>query len=214
MSDSQVDPPLERIIGNNVTRYRELRGMNQAELGLALEASLGTPWQRQSVWAAENGKRSFAAADLVGLALALGVTIGDLLATSKAVTVGKATMDPATVVALTSGGMDSSALYRIFLAAAEVKNSMRNQQILYEDLVRVLRQAVTENAELRAAIERDLSKAEAKFYPEARAVAERDEIDVSTPEKFDQYLIDWDWSTPQMKTARDVLRGMSDGEGK
>jgi hypothetical protein len=43
-------------------------------------------------------------------------------------------------------------------------------------------------------------------------MAAQDEIDVSTAEKFDEYLWTW-WSTSAMRTARDVLKGLDDGEG-
>lgn len=53
--------------------------MSQAELGEALGPPLGKPWQRQAVSVAEQGKRSFTAAELVAFAYVLELDPGELL---------------------------------------------------------------------------------------------------------------------------------------
>ncbi len=67
---------IEEAIGRNIDR---LRGdMSQAELGRRLEPYVGE-WSRQAVSAAIKGRRSFTAAELVALAMALGTTIPELM---------------------------------------------------------------------------------------------------------------------------------------
>ncbi|MCQ4043840.1 helix-turn-helix transcriptional regulator [Streptantibioticus rubrisoli] len=75
---------LEEIVGANVAEARERRKLSQAELGELLGQHLDKPWARQAVSAAEKGRRAFAVSELVALALALDVTLFDLLAPSYA----------------------------------------------------------------------------------------------------------------------------------
>lgn len=70
---------LEEAIGANLARLREESGLSQAQLGNALGAYLDKPWSRQAVSGAEKGRRAFTAAELVSLALSLGVSIDFLL---------------------------------------------------------------------------------------------------------------------------------------
>jgi transcriptional regulator with XRE-family HTH domain len=70
---------IEDVIGQQVARGREDLGMTQAELGDELSKYLGKPWPRQAVSAAEKGRRSFGAAELVALAAVLGRPVESLL---------------------------------------------------------------------------------------------------------------------------------------
>lgn len=71
---------LEEVVGANIADLREARRLSQAELGELLGRYLDKPWARQAVSAAEKGRRAFAVSELVAMALALGVTLFDLLA--------------------------------------------------------------------------------------------------------------------------------------
>ena len=51
--------------------------MTQADLGRHLGELLGTPLPRQSIFAAEQGKRQFTAAELVAFAYVLGGEVND-----------------------------------------------------------------------------------------------------------------------------------------
>lgn len=66
---------IEEVIGRNVLRIRERRSLSQADLGAAVGQHLGKPWSRQAVSAAEKGRRSFTAADLMALARVLNVSM-------------------------------------------------------------------------------------------------------------------------------------------
>jgi transcriptional regulator with XRE-family HTH domain len=60
---------VEEAIGRQIARLRAERRMSLAELGEALGRYLERPWSRQAVHQAEQGRRSFTAAELAALAL-------------------------------------------------------------------------------------------------------------------------------------------------
>lgn len=70
---------IEDVIGHWITQAREESRMTQAEIGVELGKYLGKPWPRQAVSAAEKGRRSFTAAELVALAYVLGYSVEALL---------------------------------------------------------------------------------------------------------------------------------------
>lgn len=70
---------VETAIGNQIARLRQSRQMSLTQLGEALGGYLGRPWSRQAVHQAERGRRSFTAAELIALALALGTSVPALL---------------------------------------------------------------------------------------------------------------------------------------
>ena len=70
---------IEEIVGKRVQAKREELGWSQAELGQRLGKHLGSSWSRQSVSAAEKGKRAFPVAEMVAFAHVLDVTISYLL---------------------------------------------------------------------------------------------------------------------------------------
>jgi len=66
---------VEEAIGRQVARLRTQRQLSLADLGEALGRYLGKPWSRQAVHQAERGQRSFTAAELTALALALDTSV-------------------------------------------------------------------------------------------------------------------------------------------
>jgi transcriptional regulator with XRE-family HTH domain len=70
---------IEEIVGERVRAKREELRWSQAELGERLGKHLGAPWSRQSVSAAEKGKRAFPVAEMIAFARVLDVTISYLL---------------------------------------------------------------------------------------------------------------------------------------
>ena len=66
---------VEEAIGRQVARLRAQRQLSLADLGEALGRYLGKPWSRQAVHQAERGQRSFTAAELTALALALDTSV-------------------------------------------------------------------------------------------------------------------------------------------
>ena len=66
---------VEEAIGRQIARLRAQRQQSLADLGEALGGYLGKPWSRQAVHQAERGQRSFTAAELTALALALDTSV-------------------------------------------------------------------------------------------------------------------------------------------
>jgi transcriptional regulator with XRE-family HTH domain len=69
---------VEEVVGRRVRDIRDAKGMTQEQLGQAIGELLGKPWPRQTVSAAEAGRRAFTAVELVAIARALGVYVGHL----------------------------------------------------------------------------------------------------------------------------------------
>jgi transcriptional regulator with XRE-family HTH domain len=66
---------VEEAIGRQIARRRAQRQLSLADLGDALGRYLDKPWSRQAVHQAERGQRSFTAAELTALALALDTSV-------------------------------------------------------------------------------------------------------------------------------------------
>ena len=66
---------VEQAIGRQIARLRAQRQLSLADLGEVLGCYLGKPWSRQAVHQAERGQRSFTAAELIALALALDTSV-------------------------------------------------------------------------------------------------------------------------------------------
>ena len=69
---------VEEAIGRQVSRLRAQRQLSLTDLGEALGQYLDKPWSRQAVHQAERGQRSFTAAELSALALALDTSVPTL----------------------------------------------------------------------------------------------------------------------------------------
>ena len=66
---------VEEAIGRQIARLRAQQQLSLADLGEALGRYLGKAWSRQAVHQAERGQRSFTAAELTALALALDTSV-------------------------------------------------------------------------------------------------------------------------------------------
>lgn len=81
----------------------------------------------------------------------------------------------------------------------------------YDDEIGKIRAKAEKNPKLREQIESRLTKHRVMAERQARAMAEKDAIDVSTDEKFEAYL--WDmWADDAMRAAHDVLAGLGNGK--
>lgn len=69
---------VEEAIGRQIARLRTRQQLSLADLGEALGRYLDRPWSRQAVHQAERGQRSFSAAELTALALALDTSVQTL----------------------------------------------------------------------------------------------------------------------------------------
>ncbi|MGH3220225.1 MAG: helix-turn-helix transcriptional regulator [Streptosporangiaceae bacterium] len=70
---------VEEYVGQRIRDRREELGMTQEDLGIGIGNLLGSPWSRQTVSAAEKGKRAFTAAELVVIAKVLETRAARLL---------------------------------------------------------------------------------------------------------------------------------------
>ncbi|KJQ53719.1 helix-turn-helix domain-containing protein [Microbacterium sp. SA39] len=72
---------IQEVVGRNVRHVRSARdGLSQVELGARVADRLGVAaWSSATMSAAENGRREFTAAEIVALAVELGVLPGALL---------------------------------------------------------------------------------------------------------------------------------------
>ena len=70
---------INQLIGGCIRRHRETLRLTGTALGERLEVYLGEPWTRQTVYEAESGRRAFRASDLIALAMALDVQVGELV---------------------------------------------------------------------------------------------------------------------------------------
>jgi transcriptional regulator with XRE-family HTH domain len=75
------DKTVKEAVAGNVRAYRQLRGMDQADLARRMYSLGMFPWSRVTVSEVENSKRNVTVAELLALTLALGTTIEQLLDT-------------------------------------------------------------------------------------------------------------------------------------
>jgi transcriptional regulator with XRE-family HTH domain len=66
------------VVGDRIRHYRGRRGWRQVDLVAAL-AELGLSWTRQTITYVETGARNLTATELVAVALALRVSVAELL---------------------------------------------------------------------------------------------------------------------------------------
>jgi transcriptional regulator with XRE-family HTH domain len=74
------DKTVREAVADNVRAFRQLRGMDQADLARRMY-SLSMSWSRVTVSEVERSQRNVTVAELLKLALALGTTIEQLLDT-------------------------------------------------------------------------------------------------------------------------------------
>ncbi|WP_284752624.1 helix-turn-helix transcriptional regulator [Arthrobacter sp. efr-133-R2A-120] len=108
---------IEQVVGENVKRLREQRGMSQVELGEEVGGLLGSKWVPQTVSAAERGKRQFIAAELLVLANVLGCRVQYLFEPqdSSSIRISDAfTFAPDFAAKLDASGVDDERLRRVY----------------------------------------------------------------------------------------------------
>jgi transcriptional regulator with XRE-family HTH domain len=87
------------LVGRNLRRAREHRGLTQEAVGQSLKRPLGKPWPKQAVSAAEKGRRALTVEELLALSDVLGESVISLLSPSS----------PQEAIELTSGKQISGA---------------------------------------------------------------------------------------------------------
>lgn len=197
---------IEEHIGRKVVALRQKMDWNQRELAEALEKATGKKWERQSVWAAEHGKRAWAVADLLGLAEVFDLTVAELVSTDESLVVGGVEKSPREITMRTEGDAHIQGHWKSFHALAGVASIQRTVNDEYFSILRELRKQVSISPELRQMIETYRDKIYEVQEAAARRDAQNDDTDVSTPEKLKAYMDEWGYNAiPVIKAARDVL---------
>lgn len=212
-----MEKTLEQVIGANVARLREKRQWTQTQLGDVLSNATGRKWERQAVWAAENGKRAFVASDLIALADALDVLVSELISSVEPVRVGDAVIEPDRLLDLTTAGTpEVLGLWRVYLAAEALCESMQRIQSQYRSMTQELRVEAARSPELRNKVEDHLNKAVQGITEGLRPAWLEGKLD-GAKHSPDEDFAAWMWSNPvpALETARAVLGEgkSSDGEG-
>ena len=205
---------IEEHIGGKVAALREQREWSQRELGEALERATGRKWERQSVWAAEHGKRAWAVSDLLGLADVFNLTVAELVSTDVPLLVGGVERTPRDIMMRTEGDAHLQGHWRTYHALISMANVLRASESEYDDMARDLRNQVRVSPELGDLIrehrDRNLETQRNKFL----RLAEQDGEDVSTPAKLAAYMDSYGVNRiPVIRAANDVLKEDNNGEG-
>lgn len=205
---------IEEHIGEKVTWLRGQRKWSQRDLGVALERATGRKWERQSVSAAEHGKRAWAVSDLLGLAEVFNLTIAELVTTDEPLVVGDVEMSPRDIKMRTEGDAHLQGHWRTFHALASIDNIVRSAEREYEDMLQDLRNQVRVSPELADLIRqyRDgiLDTQRSKLIRQAA----QDDEDISTPGKLEAYLESYGiYRISGVRVANDVLEEEGNGEG-
>lgn len=198
---------IEENIGSKVTALREQRKWSQRELGEALERATGRKWERQSVWAAEHGKRAWAVADLLGLAEVFNLTVADLVSADENLLVGGVERSPRDIMMRTQGDAHLQGHWRTFHALASMANILRAAESEYKDMARDLRMQVRASPELAVLVREHRDQLLATQRTKLLRMAEQDGDDVSTPAKLAAYMDQYGVNRiPAIRAANDVLK--------
>lgn len=204
---------VEEHIGAKVASLREQREWSQRQLGEALERATGRKWERQSVSAAEHGKRAWAVVDLLGLAEVFNVTIAELVTTDEVLAIGGVERSPRDIKMLTQGDAHLQGHWRTFHALASIANVLRAAEDEYGDMRRDLQSQVQVSPELAELIrdfrDRNMETQRTKLIRQAK----QDGEDVSTPAKLNAYMDSYGVNRiPAIRAANDVLKEDSHGQ--
>ena len=213
---------VEEHIGLKVAELREQRGWNQRELGEVLEKVTGRKWERQSVWAAEHGKRAWAIADLLGIADVFDVSLSDLLLSDDALNVGGVERTPGDLSRMTESDSQFEGHWQSFLALEGLRSILDTATAEYQLALDSVRKKANGSPEFYELIRGYLAKATDVQKDRAAKAAASEEADISTPQKFREYMTSNGYlEAPPIMAALDVLDGREeeseeseDGEGK
>lgn len=192
--DTPFSIDTEARLAREIERLRTEAEMSYGELSRRM-AEAGCPMDRSSLQKIEKGDppRKITVNELMAFSLVFEVPVTALLDS----------VDTRLDVAWTK-----------LLAAESIANIERVVKHAYLERVRDVGDEAARNPSLQHHIRQRLAKYEATNERKAREQAERDGVDVSTPEKLAKFMDEWDYTTPVTTTARDVLgrlKGADDG---
>jgi transcriptional regulator with XRE-family HTH domain len=175
-----------------IAGLRKEKGWTYEELAERM-AAVGCKIHPSGIQKTEKSGRRITVDELIGYSRALEVPV-DLLIDS------------------TQPRATTKEFWRDHLAAERFHDLKHSAERSYWEMIRGVQAEAARNPELRAAIEARLNSHKAMLEKRARDMAKQDNVDISTPDKFQEYLWNW-WADSAMFAARDVLEGAQDGEG-
>lgn len=204
---------IEEHIGEKVASLRKGMEWNQRELGEALEKATGHKWERQSVWAAEKGKRAWAVADLLGVAQVFNVTVAELVTTPEPLSVGGTVQTPEEIKRRTEGEAHLQGHWRTYIALEGLANVLRTVESTYTDTKKEVQQQMTTSPELADMVRERRDKVRAQLERSSIRDAAAEDQDVSSPGKLREYMDYWGFnSVPAIRAAYDVLEEEDNGK--
>ncbi|QIS39076.1 helix-turn-helix domain-containing protein [Clavibacter capsici] len=192
---------VDEVVGRNLARIREARGVTQGEFSTRMRAYLGQGWQRTTVSRFENGRRTMSVPDLLAAAVVLGCAVEELLASNAPVSAGGVSIEADELSTALSSPRTELEGWEAFEAATRHLTDARNASERYVGAMNRVRKRVPLSEGLREAIVQDQ-------YDSAAQLAEW----------LDPDLNDWDESwdmtsqraldnniSPALLAARDAL---------
>lgn len=186
----------EDAFGQRLKEAMKARGWSQSKLAEEMRAVGHTLHQSAiskiiSGTSTSDGRRSVTLDEAMGFARALDVDLTELL-------LPKDRLEELADSASLEGA------WRDLISAERLRTGVDYLQRIYSETLQPVKDAASENPTLRRQIEDRYAKHREMAERRARAMAERDGLDISTPEKFEAYL--WGmWADSAMLTAADVL---------
>lgn len=139
---------IEEGIGQRIRERRDQLEMSQAELGRLLGPLLDKEWSRQTVSAAEQGKRAFTSAEMVAISHVLRTTVSQLFtppAKAGEITMPSGAVFPAHIVFAGEGApRDDWNTAAIWETIEHLKASTGQSRDLAEDLDRLIAQRIVD----------------------------------------------------------------------
>jgi transcriptional regulator with XRE-family HTH domain len=181
----------EETVAASIARHRTDMGLTYEQLAERMRLE-GVSVHQSAIQKTEKSGRRVSIDEMVAYAKVFGIPVEELW-----------------------GGMgqeaEVAAGWQALLGAETLHTIAEFARRSYDDEVRRIQAKAGKNPKLRENIESRLTKHRVMAERQARAMAEKDGVDISTEEKFEAYL----WSmhaNAGMQTAHDVLAGLSDGK--
>lgn len=201
---------LELVIGQHVQAVRKARGWTLEELAEALnKPETRTTWTRQTVSAAEHGRRHWAVADLFNVAQTLGVSVGDLTRATETVNIGGLTVEPADVrVTFNSAAtLREARLARANLYA--LANVLRDLTSVYREGVANFRAQYGDDTDVMREVRRDHDATRKRVRRQLNAVikTERGTPPVVDTKTHEDRLAEYGFlEVPEIRVGNDILK--------
>lgn len=175
---------VEQEFAKSIASHRKRLGLTYEQLADRMKA-IGCDIQASGIQKTEKSGRRVTVEELVGYSKVFGIPVSGLLDLSEQ--------------------LPTKVVWRDLIAAEGLRTVLETVNSEYHRAADHVRKEAESNPELRDHIQERYDRWAAEVKPQAEELARRDGVDISNPEKLAQFLHDWDFENPIMKTARDVL---------